>query len=175
MSFNDRLKKHSDFQNKAIKLLQNKGFLVNPYGSETNISKNFSEQLYNCGDNDITAKFIRYKPDLALILIKKNKAYLCELKSSICKNGFVILEKNSYEISILLNNIGIKTFFVFGDFTYNFTKNLKWDTMFVPERFRNQIVSYKKQYHDKEIKLIPPTKGSNTPFILIHSSSLKKL
>jgi len=172
--FEKRNLKHQEFQNKAIELLEKAGFLINIYGQETNISKEFSDALYQCGNN-ITAKFIRYKPDLALILVKDRKVYLCELKSSCGKNDTIGLEKNSYEMTLLLSKIGIKIFILFGDFTYNFVENLEWDTMLVPDRIDNDIEEFRKNYPNKEIISISKTKGSGTPFILIKKQCLKKL
>ncbi len=172
--FEIRNLKHLEFQNKAIKLFEKAGFLTNIYGQETNISKEFSNALYQCGDN-ITAKFIRYKPDLALILVKDKKVCLCELKSSCGKNDTIPLEKNSYEMALLLSKIGVKILILFGDFTYNFIENLEWDKMLVPDRADNDIEDYKKQYPDKEIISIGKTQGSGTPFILIKKQCLKKL
>ena len=172
--FEERNLKHQEFQNKAIELFKNAGFLINVYGQETNIFKEFSNALYQC-ENNITAKFIRYKPDLALILIKDKKVYLCELKSSCGNEDTIGLEKNSYEMALLLSKIGVKIFILFGDFTYNFVENLEWDTMLVPDRSDNDIEDYKKKYPDKKIVSISRTQGSGTPFILVKKQCLKKL
>lgn len=146
LTFDSRLTQHEDFRRDVAAYFRNRSCLVHERGVEQ-MDKDFHRALVRCGDN-LTAQFLRFEPDQALVVVSQGAAHLCEIKSSAGNHasGQITYELASLETAITLQQFGISVFVVFGNWTATWA----------------QDIALQRRYDDPAF--LSRVRGSGTPF-----------
>ncbi|KXA96904.1 hypothetical protein AKJ38_02375, partial [candidate division MSBL1 archaeon SCGC-AAA259I14] len=112
--FEKRKENAKKVRERMIRILEDYGLLVSHYGVEDTLTDEVNETikgvLYR---RDLTAKFVRFSPDTAVVLREKKRVFLCESKATLGEYPNYSYELDSYEIGKKLARAGVDLFVVF--------------------------------------------------------------
>lgn len=173
------------FQDRVASWFSERNVHVARYGQENTFPKAFHDSLRACGD-DLTARYLRYRPDLALVVITQKNAFLAETKAgtgtsaSGHRHDHFTYEVDSYLVARAMAHIGVRIFVVFGDMTAAWVSQLEFDEIIVPTcrgTLEERIALC--QFYQREIKNSSPRQahaaGSGTPFGKVPRSLFRPL
>jgi len=128
--FDDRINSHEQFRARVAAFFRENGCVVHTYGVER-MDKEFHQALLRCGA-DPTARFLRFQPDEALVILDQRRAHLCEVKSTLpdTRTGNFAYELASIETALLMDSIGISVFVVFSGFKATWLKEIRFQRTF---------------------------------------------
>jgi hypothetical protein len=186
-AFHARASNGTVFRDRVARWFSDRGVHVAPYGQEATFGPSFHESLVACGA-DLTARYLRYRPDLALVVIARKSAFLCETKAGSGQSHdgrryqHFTYEVDSFLVARAMAKIGVRIFVVFGDLTAAWVSQLRFDEIIVPT-CRGSLEDRIElcQFYQREIPDCGPRQapvnpgGSGTPFGKVPRSLFRPL